>query len=49
MFYGMVTPVALFFRLIGRDTLSRRHRPEIKTYWVPKRQVSDLSSYFRPF
>jgi Saxitoxin biosynthesis operon protein SxtJ len=49
MFYGMFTPVALWFRLIGRDSLSRRHRPAVETYWLPKRQVTDLASYFRSF
>jgi hypothetical protein len=49
MFYGMFTPVALFFRLIGRDSLSRRHRPAVETYWLPKRQVTDLARYFRSF
>jgi hypothetical protein len=49
MFYGMFTPVALFFRLIGRDSLSRRHRPAVETYWLPKRQITDLASYFRSF
>jgi hypothetical protein len=49
MFYGMFTPIALFFRLIGRDSLSLRHPPATETYWLPKRQATDLSSYFRSF
>ena len=49
MFYGMFTPLALFFRLIGRDNPSLRHRPATETYWLPKRQATDLSSYFRSF
>jgi hypothetical protein len=49
MFYGIFTPMALWFRLIGRDSLSRRHQPAIETYWMPKRQSTDPSSYFHPY
>ena len=49
MFYGLFTPIALWFRLIGRDSLSRRYRPEIATYWSVKSQPTDSSSYFHPF
>jgi hypothetical protein len=46
-FYGLFTPIALFFRLIGRDALARRHRPEGETYWTPKPAARDVRSYFR--
>jgi Saxitoxin biosynthesis operon protein SxtJ len=47
MFYGLVTPMALFFRLIGRDVLACRRRADQPSYWVPKRMPSDVRSYFR--
>jgi hypothetical protein len=49
LFYGLFTPVALIFRLTGRDILCRRHRPEKETYWSPKAMPSDPQRYFRPF
>jgi len=49
MFYGIFTPLAVFFRIIGRDSLSRRRRPALETYWSVKSQPSDPSRYFRPF
>jgi hypothetical protein len=49
MFYGIFTPMALWFRIIGRDSLSRRHRPVTETYWLPKTQTTDPSRYFHPF
>jgi hypothetical protein len=47
LFYGMFTPLALFFRLIGRDTLTRRRRPDQPSYWVTKPGASDVRRYFR--
>jgi hypothetical protein len=49
MFYGIFTPLAVLFRIIARDSLVRRHRPAVETYWSPKTQPSDPSRYFRPF
>ncbi len=34
MFYLVVTPVALFFRLLGRDSLKRKLDPQAPSYWV---------------
>jgi hypothetical protein len=47
LFYGMFTPVGLFFRLIGRDALCRRYRPDLDTYWAPKAGARDVRSYLR--
>jgi hypothetical protein len=44
----MFTPMALLFRLLGRDALQRDvDRDSTKTYWSPKRQAPDVKSYFR--
>ena len=48
LYFGVFTPVALLFRLRGRDVL-RRRRPEAESYWVPKPAVTDPRSYFRQF
>lgn len=46
LFYGVFTPVAVIFRLVGRDALRRRHRHR-ETHWVPKPTAADVRSYFR--
>lgn len=35
-FFLVITPVALWFRLIGRDALHRKFDREAKTYWLEK-------------
>jgi len=49
MFYGIFTPMSVLFRVIGRDSLSRRRRPAEETYWSAKSQPTDPSRYFHPF
>jgi hypothetical protein len=49
LYFGLVTPVAVVFRLIGRDTLRRRHSASTNTYWSAKILSSDPKSYFRMF
>src|SRR5258706_13289855 len=34
MFFLVVTPIALLFKVIGRDTLKLRPNPQATTYWV---------------
>jgi hypothetical protein len=47
LYYGVFTPVALWFRLTGRDALARRKRPDLSSHWVPKATPADVRSYFR--
>ena len=47
MYYVVFTPIAVVFRLAGRDALSRRRHTEAPTYWVPKVTAADVRSYFR--
>ena len=49
VFYLVITPIALAFRVIGRDALQRRFEPERPTYWQPRRQPQDKARYFRQF
>src|SRR5436305_1731572 len=49
LFYGIFTPVALVFRVIGRDALQRRYRPDQSSYWEAKPMPADTRSYLRPF
>ena len=46
LFFLVFTPVALIFRLMGRDTLKLRRVPAT-TYWKPKAQSANVKEYFR--
>lgn len=47
LFYGLFTPIALVFRLVGRDALRRRPKRELSSYWMRKAMPADVTSYFR--
>jgi hypothetical protein len=47
LFYGVFTPMALLFRLIGRDALRKKRRSGAGTYWQSKPAASDPASYLR--
>jgi hypothetical protein len=49
MFFGLITPIGLLFRLAGRDPLHRARRPERESYWAPKPAPLDLGRYFKQF
>jgi hypothetical protein len=48
IYYVVFTPLAFLFRLVGRDALVRRRRPQAPTYWAAKESPADIRSYFRP-
>ncbi len=49
LFYLLIAPVGLVFRLFGRDPLDRRFLPEAETYWVDAGQERPRESYFKQF
>lgn len=49
LFYGVITPVAVLFRLLGRDPLTLRNSPDAESYWETHVQRKDKKSYFRQF
>lgn len=49
LFYGVITPVGLLFRMIGRDVLDRKCHPGVETFWRLKVAPTDVRSYFRQF
>lgn len=49
MFYGIITPIALVFRIKGRDLLHRKPAPGRASFWIPKRTPRDMRSYFRQY
>jgi hypothetical protein len=48
LFFAVLTPIGLFFRLIGRDALQRRLEPERETYWQPH-EKAQVARYFKQF
>lgn len=49
LFFGILTPVALLFRVIGRDPLARIFEPDRKSYWSDVPEVTETKDYFRQF
>jgi hypothetical protein len=48
-FYGLLTPVGLLFRVLGRDPLHPKFESDAATYWVPRRPREAKTHYFRQF
>ena len=49
LYYGVVTPFALVFRLVGRDGLNRRFDREAESYWEAYDTDRDAERYLRTF
>ena len=40
-------PMAMIFRMIGRDALDHKLESDVDSYWQAKQQPKDAASYFR--
>ena len=49
LFYGLITPVGLLCRLLGRDTMKRHFDADAATYWSDCRPGRSKESYFKQF
>ena len=49
IYFLVFTPMALIFRLIGRDALQRQLDRSAKSYCQPKPQPRDAACYYRQF
>lgn len=49
LFFVMITPLGLFFRLTGYDPLRRRFDANASTYWTDPRPRRGKESFFRQF
>ena len=49
LYYLLFTPIALLFRLIGRDALQRQFDDKATSYWEPYQPNRGLDRYLRPF
>ncbi len=48
-YFVILTPVALVFRLAGRDALHRRFDRDALSYWVPRPPPPSVDRYFKQF
>ena len=49
VYFGVVTPLALLARGLGRDRLAARLEPSAASYWVKESPAADPSRYFRQY
>jgi hypothetical protein len=49
LFFGVLTPVGLLFRLFGHDLLDRSFDKDRKSYWVDLPETIRQGDYFRQF
>jgi hypothetical protein len=49
MFYGVVTPMAFFWRMRGRDTLQLRAKPDQSSFWIHREEEPTPERYLKQF
>jgi len=49
VYYGVVTPIGLLLRLLGRDPMTRRLDRSARSYWVEHTPGGRANRYFRQF
>ena len=47
IYYTLFTPIALWFRLTGKDAMKRGFEPETDSYWTVRTVGRDPASYLR--
>ena len=48
-YFLLLTPLGFIFRLLGRDPLCRRFDPEVKSYWLDRRETDSLDRFFHQY
>jgi len=49
VYYLVITPLGLVFRLLGKDPMQRRLDRSAATYWIARRPAASVERYFRQF
>jgi hypothetical protein len=49
VFYLIVTPIGLVFRMAGRDILGRRPDRKVESYWLERPEQAPPERYYRQF
>ena len=47
LYYAVITPIGIVFRLLKKDPLCRKFDRSINTYWVKHKDRKDINSYYR--
>ena len=47
IYFGLFLPIAVGFKILGRDALNRNIERSRLSYWEDKKMARDLASYFR--
>jgi len=48
-YFLLLLPLAIVFKLIGRDPLHRRYEPGVESYWVPHKPSENMERYLHQF
>lgn len=48
-FFLVITPISIFFKVIGRDPLSRKFKRHDESYWLSRSKEDQVDRYFRQF
>lgn len=49
MYFLIITPVGLIFKLVGKDPMNRKFDPAASTYWIKRHPPADVKRYYRQF
>lgn len=49
IYFGVLTPIGLALRVVGRDPLERRFDPSARSYWIRYTPERDVERYFKQF
>ena len=49
VYFGVVTPVGIIMRALGKDPMQRGFDKAAKSYWVEHRTAREASRYFKQF
>lgn len=49
LYFAVIAPLAVFFRLVGRDSLHRQYDPAAASYWSMPRPTRPKSDYFKQY
>jgi len=49
IFFGIFLPISLIFRIMRRDALKLKMDRNTDSYWQPKHEPDDVSSYYRRY
>ena len=49
IYFGVITPIGIALRALGRDPLTRRFDPAARSYWIRYSPQRDVARYFKQF